>query len=426
MPGAVPSLCSVRARVPADLASVTSVRWETEVSPREVGVTPAGVARIWAAAERLYRSGIHPAIQVCVRHRGRVLLDRAIGHAHGNGPGDPPGTPLVPVTPLTPFLSLSASKAVTAMLIHYLDQQNLIHLDDPICEYIPEFGCQGKQWITIRHVLAHRAGIPNLPPEVLRLDALDELDEVVRILSDTAPVWRPGRQLAYHAVTGGFILGEIVRRVTGRSIRVLLDEAIRRPLGFRWFQYGVAPHEVSEVATNYVTGLPVVPPLSWLFQRVLGIGFREAVTMSNDARFLTGLIPSGNIVATANEYSRFFQLLLDGGALDGARIFDRRTVRRATSEQSYLEFDFSLGLPFRYGLGFMLGADWFSLYGPDTRNAFGHIGFTNIVCWGDPDRQVAAAIMTSGKPVVYPELYFLFDLLRQIGRECRKQPADRR
>jgi CubicO group peptidase (beta-lactamase class C family) len=381
---------------------------------------------VWEAVERLYASGIHPAIQLSVRRFGQILIDRAIGHASGNGPDDPPDAPKVRVTPDTPFCAMSASKAVTAMLVHLLDQENRLRLDDPVCEYIPEFAAHGKRWITIRHVLAHRAGIPNLPPQVMRLERLDDLEEVIDILCDAEPVSRAGRRLAYHAVTGGFVLGELVRRVTGRSVREVLDDAIRKPLGFRWLSYGVAPADVPRVATNYVTGPPVLPPFSWLFHRGLGVGFQEAVDMANDPRFLTGLVPSANLVATADEFGRFYQLLLDGGTLDGVTVFDPRTIRRATCEQSYLEFDFTLGLPFRYGLGFMLGAKWLSLYGPDTLHAFGHLGFTNIICWADPERDLAAALMTSGKPFIYPEIYFLFEVLRRIGLACPKTHAGER
>jgi CubicO group peptidase (beta-lactamase class C family) len=414
--------CVRRVRVPGDLGEVTTIRAEREVDPRLAGVEPDAFGRVWRAVESLYASGVQPAVQICVRRHGRVLIDRAIGHASGNGPDDPPDVPKVLATPETPFCAMSASKAVTAMVVHLLDQENLIRLDDPVCEYIPEFARHEKQWITIRHVLAHRAGIPNLPPQVMRLEHLDDLDEVMDILCDAAPVSRAGRQLAYHAVTGGFVLGELVHRVTGRTIRQVLDDALRA-LRFRWLSYGVRPADVSRVARNYVTGPPVLPPFSYLFRRGLGVGFQEAVDMSNDPRFLTGLVPSANVVGTADEFSRFYQLLLDGGTLDGVRVFDPRTIRRATSEQSYLEFDFTLGLPFRYGLGFMLGARWLSLYGPDTLHAFGHLGFTNVICWADPERDVAAAIMTSGKPFIYPELYYLFEVLRQIGLACPKASA---
>jgi CubicO group peptidase (beta-lactamase class C family) len=351
-----------------------------------------------------------------------VLVDRAIGHARGNGPDDPPDGPRTVVTTTTPFNIFSAAKAVTAMVIHLLDQRDLLRLDDPVSEYLPEFAVHTKQWITIRHVLIHRAGLANVPPGLMDLERLDDPAGIVRLLAELKLAGRPGRQLAYHAVSGGFILGEIVRRVTGRTIRAVLDEEIRRPLGLRWLGYGVRPADVEQVALNYFTGPPPLPPLSVILRRALGVEFRQATAMSNDPRFLTGIIPSANVVTTANELSRFYQLLLGGGEVDGIRIFDPRTIRRATSEQSYLEFDFTLGLPFRYGIGFMLGAQWFSLYGPDTRYAFGHLGFTNVVAWADPERQVAAALMTSGKPLVYPEMYHLYDVLRQIGAACAKEP----
>jgi len=410
-------------RVPESLEAVTSIRRDAEVKPRDVGVDPAGVERIWSAVQRLYRSGVHPAIQLCVRRRGQVLIDRAIGYASGNGPDDRPDIPKVLATPDTPFNIFSASKAVTAMIVHLLDQRNLIRLDDPVSEYIPEFGTHKKQSITIRHVLTHRAGIPNLPSEVMRLDNLTDTSRIVRILCAAKPTSRPGRQLAYHAITGGFLLGEVVRRVTGKDIRTVLDEEIRTPLGFRWMSYGARGRDVKQVARNYFTGPPLLPPFSTLLDRALGVPFQEAVELSNDPRFLHGVIPSGNVVTTANEISRFYQLLLNGGELDGVRIFEPRTIRRATSEQSYLEVDFTIGIPFRYSMGFMLGGRWFSPYGPDTEHAFGHLGFTNIVAWADPERQVAAAVMTSGKPLVYPQIYYAFDALRQIGLACAKEPT---
>ena len=413
-------------RVPEELEGVTSIRRGAEVSPRDVGVTPPAVARVWRAVERLYQSGIHPAIQLCVRRRAQVLIDRAIGHAAGNGPDDAADVKKAVVTVDTPFTIFSASKAVTAMVMHLLDQRHLLHIEDPVCEYIPEFGVHKKQWITIRHLLSHRAGIPNLAPELMDLDTLDHPQRVLRVMCDAEPTSRPGRQLAYHALTSGFILAEVVRRVTGKEIRTVQEEEICRPLGFRWMNYGVARRDGKRVARNYFTGPPPLPPLSTLLDRALGLSFRDLVTLSNDPRFLTHVIPSGNIVATANELSRFYQLLLNGGELDGVRIFERRTIQRATAEQSYLEIDFSIGLPFRYSMGFMLGAKRISLYGPDTQYAFGHLGFTNIVSWADPERQVAAALMTSGKPLLYPQIVYAIDIMRQIGLACPKdQPRPR-
>src|SRR5258705_2229181 len=102
--------CIRRARVARDVERETTIRPGREADPRDVGVAPADLARVWRAVERLYGSGIHPAIQLCVRRYGRVLIDRAIGYARGNGPDDPSDGPKVLATPDTPFSALSASK----------------------------------------------------------------------------------------------------------------------------------------------------------------------------------------------------------------------------------------------------------------------------------------------------------------------------
>ncbi len=418
-----PVSCSLvtRCRVPANLDTVTAVG--AEADPHSVGLSALAVERIWASVERLYLSGVHPAIQLCIRRRGEVVLDRAIGHTAGNGPDDADSEVKTLVTTETPICIFSASKAVTAMLIHLLDERGLIRLDDPVCEYIPEFSVRSKQWITIRHLLIHRAGIPNPPADVMDVDLLSQPDEIIRVLCGLPQTWRPGRQLAYHAITGGFLLAEVIRRVTGRDIRQFLDEEIRRPLGFRYFNYGVAPADVPHVARSYFTGPPPIPPLAYMLQRALGLDFREVIRISNDARFLTTIVPAGNVVATANEMSRFFQLLLGGGELDGVRVFSPRTIRRATVEQSYFEIDWTLALPFRYSMGFMLGAELFSLYGPDTRFVYGHLGFTNVVVWADPERELAAALLTTGKPTLYLEILDAWNIMRTIAAECSKTPA---
>lgn len=410
-----------RCRVPKDLASVTTVA--AEVDPTTVGLTVDDVEAIWRSVEDLYRSGIHPAIAVCLRRHGQVVLDRAIGHSHGNGPNSPKGAPTVLATPDTPFVLYSATKAITAMVVHLLDQRGVLHIGDRVCDYVPEFGAGGKDAITIGHVLAHRAGVPSVPKEAMDLDNLADRDLIVRLLSDAKLTSRPGRALAYHAVSGGFILGEVVHRATGRSIRDVLRDEILEPLGFRWMNYGVDPADLDVVATDHATGFPVVPPISWALERALGMPFTKVVDAGNDARLRTGIVPAGNGVATANELSRFYELLRREGELDGVRIFEPRTIRRARAEQSYHEIDLTLGLPQRFGLGFMLGSRYLSLYGPDTQEAFGHLGFTNIVGWADPERALAGAILTSGKPVLYPEIFVLLVLMHTIGRRFPKLGA---
>jgi CubicO group peptidase (beta-lactamase class C family) len=252
----------------------------------------------------------------------------------------------------------------------------------------------------------------------LDLDVLSDPAKIVEILCDARPVSVPGRRITYHALTGGYVIGEVVRRVTGRDIRAFLRDEVLAPLGFDTFGYGVPEERIADVAENASTGAPSLPPYRWLIERGLGVSVREAARMSNDRRFLTAVIPSGNIIGTASEASRFFQLLLTGGEDGGVRVFGRRTVRRAVAEQSYLEIDSFLGLPVRYGMGFMLGTEAFSLYGAASPRAFGHVGFTNVIAWADPDRDLAVGLMTSGKPFVTPGQLAWLAVPRTIARVC--------
>lgn len=146
------------------------------------------------------------------------------------------------------------------------------------------------------------------------------------------------------------------------------------------------------------------------------------VEQTNDPRFLTGVVPAANVITTANELSRFYELMRRGGELDGVRVLDPATIRRALTEQSHLEFDFSLGFPTRFSYGLMLGARVLSLYGRDTQHAFGHLGFTNILAWADPERATSCAVLTNGKPIVYPELARFYGLMQRITSEALKVP----
>lgn len=411
-----------RVWVPRDLATVTRVGDETPGI--DVGLPSDAVERIWSEVEDLYRQGIHPAIALCLRRDGEVVLDRTIGHVRGNGPTDTRATPKEVATPATPFCIASASKAVTAMVVHLLDQRGELHVGDRVAEYVPEFAVHGKDTITIDHVLSHRSGVPNIPPEALDLDHIDDVDYINAILFDAEPVSRPGRWVAYHAVSGGFILAEVVRRVTGRGIDEVLQTEILDPLGFDTCGYGIEAARIPEVAVNAATGFPVMPPASWLLERALGLPFDDVTTTLNDPRFLTGVVPAANIVATANDLSRFFELLRVGGTLDGVEVFEPRTVRRAISEQSYLELDLTFGVPSRYGLGFMLGNEVWSLYGPHTEHAFGHLGFSNVLGWADPARGLSGALLTSGKAVVGPHLIPLWQVMRRIASVTPRDRLD--
>lgn len=410
----------IRCPVPKDIEAVTTILSDEEVPAHKLGGDDEELEKVWQQCLDLFQSGIHPAVQVCIRRHGEVVMHRSVGFARGNGPNARRGAKKEIVTPETPFCIFSASKALTATVIHLLDQNNELHVDDLVCEYIPEFHSHGKDQITIKHLLNHRAGVADPPRKAMHLDMLGDPDKLMQILCEMKPSSRAGGRLAYHAVTSGFILAEVVRRAIGKDIREVMRERFGEPLGFRWNNFGVAKRDLPRVAESYLTGFPPLPPVSQLIGAVLGESLETVVEWSNDPRFLTAIIPSANVVTTANELCLFYQMLLDGGELNGVRVLEPRTIRRAVAEQAWLEPDLKLIAPIRYSQGFMLGADYFSIFGPDSDKVFGHLGLSNIYGWADPERQIAGAVMTSGKPLLHPAIWSFFTIPWQAGTALGK------
>ncbi len=393
-----------------------------EIDPRGVGLSTQDVEAIWSSVVSFYKSGLHPAIALCIRRRGEIILDRAIGHARGNSPQDPEGTPLVKATPDTLYNFFSGSKSVTAMLIHLLQQEEQLHVDEPVATFIPEFGKRRKHSITIRDVLTHRAGIPPTPEEAIDLDLLSKPEEIVRAFCDLEPTHRPGSVQAYQAVTSGYILGEIIRRVTGQDIQEFLTKRVREPLKMEHFNYGVAPELLDRVAVDAFTGPTPTWPYKNLVHVAFGASMRELVDLGNDARFRTAVSPAANVIATPEEISRFFETLLCGGTYQDVRIFEQRTVARAVEPQVTGQVDRVLMMPIPLSMGFMLGLKSFGFYGPRTGNAFGHLGFTNVLGWADPDRDISVAFMNTGKPLLSARMLAWLNVTRVIGTRI---PRDR-
>ncbi len=399
-----------------------TTRSHREIDPRGVGLSTQDVEAIWSSVVTFYKSGLHPAIALCIRRRGEIILDRAIGHARGNSPQDPEGTPLVKATPDTLYNFFSGSKSVTAMLIHLLQQEEQLHVDEPVATFIPEFAKRRKHSITIRDVLTHRAGIPPTPEEAIDLDLLSKPEEIVRAFCDLEPTHRPGSVQAYQAVTSGYILGEIIRRVTGQEIREFLTKRVREPLQMEHFNYGVAPDLLDRVAVDAFTGPTPTWPYKNLVHVAFGASMRELVELGNDPRFRTAVSPAANVIATPEEISRFFETLLCGGTYQDVRIFDQRTVARAVEPQVTGQVDRVLMMPIPLSMGFMLGLRSFGFYGPRTANAFGHLGFTNVLGWADPDRDISVALMNTGKPLLSARMLAWLNVTRVIGTRI---PRDR-
>ncbi|QSP95644.1 beta-lactamase family protein [Marinobacter salinisoli] len=411
-------------RIPKDLSTVT-VRDPAGERPEAAGVSSETIDAIWHSVECLYRTGVHPGMQLSVRHKGEQVLHRAIGHAHGNGPNDPATGPTAAMTTETPVCFFSASKAVTALLIHMLAEQGLVNLMDPVSYYCPEFAQNGKRTITLHQVLSHRGGIPALPTST-PIDVLWDRDEVWRLLCEARPVEVDGAKVSYHAITGGFVLQRVLEKVTGESIEHFLDVHLRQPMGMTWFTYGIAPEHLSDLASNYATGPTPRFPVSWVIRRALGADIHTVERVSNDPRFQEAVIPAGNLCGTAEEMGRFFQMMLNGGVWNGKRICSERTVHRAIQQYGSLQIDRTMMIPMRFSAGLMLGGNPVGLWGPQSRHAFGHVGLINKLCWADPARDISVSLINTGISIVGHHLPSLAKFVYTVCDRFPIIPEDQR
>lgn len=392
--------------VPEDIDRVTDIDRNNEVDPALAELDPASVETIWSACQDLYRSRVYPLLSICLRRRGQVVLNRSLGHAREGK--------IASVR--TPICLYSASKAVSAVLIHLLAEQDHVNLLNPVSYYIPAFAARGKGSITLQQLLTHRGGIAMVPDDV-DLDLLFDHKAALAMICEAEPSDHQGREQAYHALTTGFIFNELIRVTTGLDAQQYLQRYISKPMGMRYFRFGLTKKDQARVAINRTTGLDIAP-INRVLERVMGTHPDKAVELTNDPRFYEEVIPSANLFATAEEVSRFFQMLLNHGEWEGKQILDPLTVHRATRSQGKASLDKTLILPMRYSAGFMLGGSPIGIFGRDTQYAYGHLGYANIFCWADPQRDIAVSLMNTGKLVLGSHIKTLPVLLNAISSEC--------
>jgi len=406
-----------RVEIPRELDAVTDIDSASECDPLDAGIGHRHAARIWSAVEDLYRTGYYPAVMFCLRRQGRIVFNRAIGHARGNTPGEEEGAPRRRVNTATPSCIFSASKALTAMVLHRMEERGDINLLNPISHYIPEFGCHGKDRTTIYHLLSHRAGIPGIEgvdDARIVLDHKRSLD----LLCAAEPLHLFGRNQAYHAITGGVILGEIVRRVSGMDIRKAWRTWFKEPMGLKVLDYGATARVRSALAQQSLTGIQGCALVDQFARGARGATLEEIIELVNDADFYQALIPAGNMVSTAAEATAFYQMLLDGGRWNGRQILRPETVQRATMEVGPHVFDGTIGVPMRFSQGFMLGGAPFGIFGQQSNRAFGHIGLVNNITWADPEREISVALLVSGIPLLAGNVPALVRLIARIAAGC--------
>jgi len=397
------------------LVDVHEARSVTRVGPEAPSSLP--FERIWSDVEALYATGLHPAIALNIAHQGRTVLDRTIGHVENV----PAGSTTHIASPDTLFNLFSASKIVTATLVHALIDDGVLGLEDRPADYIPAFGCHGKDRIRLRHLLNHTAGISNMPRGVDAVTALTSGHFPMEALDEMRLQSVPGQRVAYAPITNWFIVQEMLERATGRPLAELLRTRILDPLGFENMGYGVPADKIDRVARHALTGPPVPAIMDRIFRRTVGIDLDTAVPLTNGPRFLSAVLPSANIIGTPREVTRFLEMLRRGGEVDGIRVLSEAAVQRATTHVTPLQLDGTFGFPMRYGLGVMMGGRRFSLFGLDTAGAFGHLGLSTVVVFTDPRRELTVTFLNTGKPMMDLGMVRWYWVLQQIASMVPRQ-----
>ena len=305
---------------------------------------------------------------------------------------------------------MSVAKAATALCAAMAVDRGLIGWDEPVARYWPEFAAAGKGGIPVRWVLDHRAGLPAIT-QAMPEGAAYDWDSMTAALAAQAPLSAPGKSRAYHSVTMGYLVGELIRRTDGRSLGRFLAEEVCGPHGIDyWIGLPAALHDrcaefFGETAGTLFDRSDPDSPMA----RAMAQTPAEDV---NTERFRAAEIPSINGIGAARGVARLFDGLAAGGVLDGSRLLGAEVLAEATAEQWFGREDL-LGHTRRMALGFALGLPGHLAMGPSPR-AFGHTGAGGAIGFADPDARLGFAYapgrMYSG-PGISPRLSALVDAL---------------
>jgi CubicO group peptidase (beta-lactamase class C family) len=308
--------------------------------------------------------GLHSGAQLVVVKDGEILIDYSAGFKDTSQ--------RQAVEPDTRFLTFSLTKPYTSACIFKLIEEENINLDDTVAKFWPEFGSRGKEYVTIKNVLLHKSGLPKNRLVFQILNA-PNWKKIIDDLARERPVFPPGTRTAYQLLNFGFILGEIIRRVTGLPVDEFLRNQFLEPLSLS----NTTMREKHGGEVNYArlsSGVADHKVVAWIF---------------NSRRIRRSLIPAASLQSTAREMAIFYQMLLNGGVYSGHEFLKPETVDLATS-LGFEGYDESLGRKTRWGYGFFLGGD--HILHPEysdgmgrgsSLETFGHYGQRNSMVWAD-------------------------------------------
>jgi CubicO group peptidase (beta-lactamase class C family) len=355
------------------------------------------------ALARQLRRGPRGGAALCVYHRGEKVVDI------WGGVKDAAGTPWQADTM---SVSFSTTKGVTATALHILVDRGLLDYDDAVAKYWPEFAREGKAEITVRQLLSHQAGLYGIRGLIDDAARMRDWAHMTDALARSAPLIPPGSASAYHGITYGWLVGELIQRVADRPFAEVVQRELVAPLELDGLYVGAPAEPAARAAALLVPNsgqrrMAGLEPRLRRVQRVLSAlrvpldlrRISEALMPAGIEQFewaspetLAVPIPAANGLFTARSLAKLYAALAAGGRLDGVRLLSEATLRRATEVQTR-RVDLVVPFPMHWRLGYHRVA---TTRGTPPR-AFGHYGFGGSGAWADPDRQLAMAmVLNSG------------------------------
>ncbi len=324
-------------------------------------------------------------------HRGEKVADLWGGVADQDA-----GTPwnedmLIPV--------FSTTKGATAMCANRLAEQGLLDVEAPVATYWPEFAQAGKQDMPVAYLLSHQAGLAWIDGEMAVEEAL-AWEPVIRALEAQAPGWEPGTKHGYHATTYGWLVGEVVKRISGKSLGTYFHDEIAAPLDLD-FWIGLPESEEHRVGMliSMIPKSTVAPgepdPIAEMMKAFLGPdtplgkalfapgGAFTDQDVWNTRAMHAAEVPAANGITDARSLARLYAACV--GEVDGFRVLTADQVKAATVQRTEGPNFILMDMEVEFGLGFMLHAGIIPLGGP---NSFGHFGAGGSVGWADPDTEL--------------------------------------
>lgn len=305
-----------------------------------------------AAFELNHRSGTEIGSAVAVTVAGELVVDLWAGSMTTDATAST-AQPLTPWQSDTVITTWSITKSMVALCCHLLADRGLLDLDAPIATYWPEFAANNKESVTTAHVLSHAAGLSGFEHPVVAADMWD-WEKMTSLLAAQAPWWEPGTRSGYHILTQGYLLGEVIRRITGTTVGEFFAREIAGPLKAD-FHIGIGPEFDERIAYVVADAGEIDIPegaMDTIAARSAAYPRRSAL-IANTHEWRRAEVPSSNGHGNARSIARIHAMVANGGAVDGVRILSEAACEAIFTEQTY-GMDLVLGRVIRHGLGFGL------------------------------------------------------------------------